>query len=357
MSPVRTFTSSVLAPYERGFEFGERYVEQVARTSAAYRRLFERRADHPFDVDEWSERAWTAISSFSPVHAEEIRGIAEGAGRQVRELAAINARTELLVAANPTGATECSAVVSLPPGAGPVAVQTWDWYDAMSEGWLHWRIPYPDGRTVQTVTEFGMLAKVGVSSAGVGVLLTMLHHENDAKAAAEEQIGFPVHLLSRSVLERADSTAEAWTLLAEPPVSASTSLTVVDRSGDAASVELFPGGPGVLAPTDGLLVRTNHFVSDAGRDGCLAHTISTSTQVRRDALLKAYAGSRPASSAEVIDGMRHHHAEGGVCSHVDERTDPSLWHRTLATVALDVTAGTLDVRPDGPCGAKSDGNC
>ena len=30
-----------------------------------------------------------------------------------------------------------------------------------------------------TVTEFGMLAKIGVNDRGVGVMLNMLHHRND----------------------------------------------------------------------------------------------------------------------------------------------------------------------------------
>jgi isopenicillin-N N-acyltransferase like protein len=352
MQPV-AFTSSPLPPYERGLEFGERFAAEVSRTAAAYRRLFARRADRPFDVDDWSERAWAAIGELSPQHAEELRGIAVGAGRPVREVAAVNARTELLVAANPSGTTECSSVVSLPPGLPPVVVQTWDWYDAMADGWLHWTIPYPDGRRVETVTEFGMLAKIGVNGHGVAVMLNMLHHENDAKAAAEGAVGFPVHLLSRSVLEDAADVAGATAIASRPAVSASTALTFADASGAAVGVELFPGGPGLIEPVDDLLVRTNHFVSDAGTPGCLADTISVSTRLRRDVLLAAFADGPPATAEAVLAGMRHHHPDGGVCSHVDERTERELWHRTLATVTIDVASGSLDVMAGGPCRADA----
>jgi isopenicillin-N N-acyltransferase-like protein len=344
-----TFTSSVLAPYERGLEFGERFHDRIASTVAAYRRLFAVRATTPFDVDAWAERAWEAISSLAPEHAEEIAGIAEGAGRPVRELAAVNARTELLVAADPAGTTECSTVVALPPDGPPVAVQTWDWYDAMGDGWLHWTIPHPDGRRVETVTEFGMLAKIGVNGSGVGVMLNMLHHENDAKAAAEGAIGYPVHLLSRAILDRATDVADARRI-ASAETSASTSLTLLDRSGAAASIELFPGGRGVLEPADAVLVRTNHFVSEAGRDGCIASHLGPSTEVRRTVLLEAFAARPPASAAEVVAAMTHHHELGGVCAHPDPTTDQLMWHRTLATVAIDVEGCRLDVRAGGPCG-------
>ena len=76
-----TFTSSDLPHHERGLEFGERHSDRIASTVAAYRRLFATRADHPFDVDLWAERAWDTITRVAPTHADEILGIAEGAYR------------------------------------------------------------------------------------------------------------------------------------------------------------------------------------------------------------------------------------------------------------------------------------
>jgi isopenicillin-N N-acyltransferase-like protein len=347
-----TFTSSVLAPHERGIELGARFASEIADTVARYRRLFETLAIGPFDVDLWSARAWQTITELAPVHAEEIAGIAAGSGLSVEQVASVNARTEILVAANPACQTECSTVVSLPPGRSPVAVQTWDWYDAMSEGWFTWTIPFPDGRMVRTVTEFGMLAKIGVNDRGVGVLLNMLHHVADAEAVAEGRIGHPVHLLSRAILDDASTTGEALVIASAAATTASTSLTVVDAAGAAVSVELFTGGPGLLEPQDGVLVRTNHFVSEAGRDGCLASTIGVSTELRRDHLVDAFAQRQPVTAHEVLDAMTHHLPDGGVCRHPVTDTEPVLWHRTLATVVLDVVAGTLDVRPDGPCGHR-----
>lgn len=349
------FTSSVLPPYERGVELGRRFPAEVARTVASYRRLFETRAfgpSAPFDVDLWSSRAWATIRRVAPVHTEEIAGIATGAGLSVEQVASVNARTEILVAANPTAQSECSTVVSLPAGWSPVACQTWDWYDAMADNWFIWTVPHPDGRVVRTVTEFGMLAKIGVNDRGVAVLLNMLNHTANADAVATGEVGHPVHLLARAILDETASTPEAVALASAARVSAATSLTVVDTAGDAVSVELFPGGPGLVEPTDGLLVRTNHFVSDAGRDGCLASTIGVSTELRRDHLLETFAGRPPESAAEVVEAMDHHLPDGGVCRHPLTDTDPLLWHRTLATVAIDVRAGTLDVRADGPCGHR-----
>ena len=91
-----TFTSSVLPPHERGIELGRHFSREVAHTVATYRTLFETRATgphadglagHPVEqvvgalaLAEHADRAWTAIQRLAPVHAEEIAGIAEGAG-------------------------------------------------------------------------------------------------------------------------------------------------------------------------------------------------------------------------------------------------------------------------------------
>ena len=87
-----TFTSSVLPPHERGVELGRRFAGEVAETVARYRRLFTTRAGGTFDVDLWSARAWATIERVAPAHAEEIAGIAAGAGLTVEQVASVNAR-------------------------------------------------------------------------------------------------------------------------------------------------------------------------------------------------------------------------------------------------------------------------
>ena len=348
MEKVRRFTSSVLEPYERGVEFGRHHPAEVARTVAAYHALFAAKATEPFDVEYWGQAAWQRICELTPTMAAEIRGIADGAAVPVHEVAALNARTELLAVVDPTGVDECSTVVSLPASRPPLAVQTWDWYDAMSDGWLHWTIPQPDGTVVETVTEYGVLGKIGVNSHGVGVLFNMLHHENDAPG----EIGFPVHLLSRQILDTAASIDDAIATATAAKTSASTSLTVVEGRADegaAVSIELFPGGPGLLEPTAGLLVRTNHFVSETGRSGCLASARGPGSRLRRTTILDRIGARTPDTAGDVIEAMRHHADLGSVCAHPDLGLEPVLRHATLATVVVDPANHRLQVTPGGPC--------
>jgi isopenicillin-N N-acyltransferase-like protein len=165
-----------------------------------------------------------------------------------------------------------------------------------------------------------------------------------------------VHLLSRRVLDEARSLEDGVVIVTDPASAtrSSTSLTVLDRSGAAAILELVPGGPARLDLADeGVLLRTNSFRTPQGRDGCLAAGISDSSRVRLETLEAAFADGPPATPADVLAAMTDHVAgEGSICAHPDPATDPVLWHRTLATVTIDVAGSRLDVRSDGPCGER-----
>jgi isopenicillin-N N-acyltransferase-like protein len=347
-----TFSSTATDPYERGVELGTALSDRVGSTVAAYRRLWTW-LDPAFDIAWWGDRALGSIQARAPHAAEEIAGIAAGSGRGVEEIAALNARTEVLAGIAPRiAASECSTVVATPDGRAPIAVQTWDWYPQMRNGWFVWSFETATGRQVTTLTEYGVLAKIGVNDAGLGVMLNMLHHEADDQLALgdEAQVGFPVHVMLRTLLERCDTVDQARDLVGAANFTASSALTVVDRGGDAASLETFPDGVGEVKPESELLVRTNHFVSAEGEPGCQAGLLDDNSWVRRDHLVATLGAQPPTSAADVLDAMTHHVEAGPVCRHpaeVDSRD--YLETATLATATLDVERGQLSVLRGGPC--------
>ena len=350
MTHIVTFTSTVTDPYERGVEYGAAHAVEVDRTLAAYRRLWTF-LEPDVDLATVGGLALASIRRQAPRAAEEIAGLAAGAGRAVEEVAALNARTEVLGLIAPRLAvTECSTVVAVGPGHAPIAMQTWDWYPHMQDNWMVWTFPTAAGRRVTTLTEYGVLAKIGVNDAGFGVMLNMLHHDADAQRVGEERIGFPVHVLLRTLLEDCASVAEARDLVASLSFSASSAVTVVDRAGDAASLETFPEGVGEVKPDDGLLVRTNHFVSAEGEPGCQAGANDDNSWVRRDHLVDTLTAAPPAYAADVQAALTHHDPAGPICRHAFDPDHPDLLDTaTLATVTLDVERGELSVLRGGPC--------
>jgi isopenicillin-N N-acyltransferase-like protein len=346
------FASSAASPHERGVELGAAHAPEVAAAVTAYQR-FWRWLDPEVDLAFWGARALDSIHEQAPRAADEIAGIAAGSGRTVEEIAALNARTEVLAGIAPrVDASECSTVVSAAPGRPPIAVQTWDWYPQMRDGWFVWSFETAGGRRVTTLTEYGVLAKIGVNDAGLGVMLNMLHHAADDQLSlgTDARIGFPVHVMLRTLLEECGTVDEARDLVRSKTFTASSALTVVDRGGDAASLEAFPEGVGEVKPEAGLLVRTNHFVSAEGEPGCLAGLVDDNSWVRRDHLVASLRDPAPASADDVHAAMRHHVAAGPVCRHAVEPDSPDyLEASTLATVTLDVEHGELSVLRGGPC--------
>lgn len=359
---TRRFTSTASTPHERGLELGKAHAAQVAHTVRSYRSLFDRTAGRAVDIDEPGARALDAVRGWAPELAAEIEGIALGAGLPVEHVAAVNARTEILATLQPAAKGECSAVVLLgDDGQAPVAVQTWDWFSGMAGNWFTWTIPHQDGRVTTTVTEYGIVGKIGVSSSGIGALFTILHHEDDGR-----RIGVPVHVVARRVLDDARDVNEALMLLASADVSASSSITVVAAGATgktALTAELHPGGPAwVLPDSDGALVHTNHFLTQPAALKDTEPRTYPDTLVRYDVLrrgLRRHA-ARPRLD-DVLAVMDSHLGGGGaVCCHPVARggaaadapdAEDTAWeYATLATVSLDVPAGQVSVLAGGPCG-------
>lgn len=347
---IRTYVSAKATPGARGRTFGADHQAAIASAIGAYRDLFTVMAGEEVDLTQFGSEAMKAIGEWAPDLADEMEGIAEGAGLPLEHVAALNARTEVLAAIRSRSRGECSTVVSLGEDY-TVALQTWDWHDSLSDLWLRWTIEHPDGRTVHTVTEFGIVGKIGINASGVGVFINILHHEADGGT-----IGVPVHILARSILDDAEDLNEALVRVASARVSASSALTLVQSVGGEASAvtaEVFPGGPKILLPDErGVLLHTNHFLSEAGARGERETLIGPDSFIRYDVLRRHVAVRPPRTVGEALEAMASHVGGGGaICAHPYPDAGFGDRYATLATVWLDVDNRTLTVQEGGPCGA------
>ncbi|WEK33205.1 MAG: C45 family autoproteolytic acyltransferase/hydrolase [Candidatus Pseudomonas phytovorans] len=348
MSPV-IFRSQVCTPFNRGREFGEVFAGKVRQAVSTYEALFARVAKRPYDLHALGSQALAAIAAFAaPLH-EEILGIAAGAGLAPEQVGAINARTEILAYLGVQLRGECSTVVLADPFGAPVTAQTWDWYAEFAGLWLVWEIPHADGRLTTTVTEYGIVGKPGVNDRGLGVHFNILHHQRDG-----EGIGLPVHVLSRWLLDSCADINHALQLCHAAPVSASSVLTLVaaeQGASAAVSVELHPGGPALVFPdAAGLLIHTNHFLADAVRPYDTEPAAYPDTLVRHDLLRRRLTGRRQLSERDLLGALNSHlGSTGALCCHPDPALPETGQYATLASICLDVPAGTLRALPGGPC--------
>ena len=140
-------------PRERGEAFGRAQAEPIAKTLGALR------ADVRRDGRHGPGRACRSRRQ----QQEELEAIARGANVDAHALMAVNARTEILAGHGPT---ECSVV-----GAGGLLAQNWDWHPESAT--VIQIVEHDEGWFV-TLTEAGILAKIGLNDAGLGVCLNLL---------------------------------------------------------------------------------------------------------------------------------------------------------------------------------------
>jgi isopenicillin-N N-acyltransferase-like protein len=350
---LRTHLSAPATPGERGEELGAAHADAIATTLERYRELFTRLAGEPVDLRAAGAEAHAAIERFSPDAAREIDGIAAGAGLTPGDVAALNARTEILAGLGATAA-ECTTVVAIDPRTGALlSMQTWDWHDLFADSWFVWTIEHPDGHVVRTLTEYGILGKIGLSSRGVGTHLNILRHRGDGG-----RIGVPVHVLARTVLDRAHTPGEAVAIIGAARTSASSVLTILGAGpagSTAVCAELAREGPRFVLPSaDGLLLHTNHFLDPHLAAGDEAPRSGPDSFLRLEVLRRRLHARIPRDR----DALRrvlcdHSGGPASICAHADPKGELGARWSTLATVSLDVADGELWVWPGRPCEEQS----
>src|SRR3954452_575473 len=294
---------------ERGEAFGRAQAPAIQQSIGTYRRMF---AERGVEIPDRLEFPLT----------DEIDAIARWAGVDPHELRAINARTEIL-----GGADECSVVAG-----GSLLAQNWDWHPDLHASTVIWIAEHED-RWFATLTEAGVLAKIGLNSAGLGVCLNLLTTDQDGG----EVTGTPIHVLLRRVLEECEIVEDAIELLTEASVTASSAVTVA-TPGDVATVELSPGGPNVIRGRTG--AHTNHFLQPPprGRD---TNVDTSATTVQRLENVK-----RP----PLLDALRDHDGHpNGVCRHVDPEQPWVDQTMTVASVVMNLEKLRLHVADGPPC--------
>ncbi|MDX6653492.1 MAG: isopenicillin-N N-acyltransferase like protein [Solirubrobacterales bacterium] len=375
----RLVVTAATAPGDRGREFGRARAEQVRASWRGYLRFFE--AGGLFgreQIEGWGDEALAASSAWAPEIGEEIEGIAAGAGLTPEAVGALNARTELLARvarrvraelpsfpaiygrkARKEERGECSVLVALEAEGGPLGAQTWDWHEELAAIWVVWGFETAAGMRVQTLTEAGMLAKIGVNSAGIAVLLNVLHHDDDASVP----LGIPIHILLRRLLAESETILDAVRILAAAPVAASSAVTLIAAEGGeetALTAELRPGAkPDYLLPDEaGLLVHTNHFLASAAVPGDREPTIGPDSLFRLELLRRRAArlrGTRPGPD-ELLAPFDSHLGRGGaICCHPEPGAPSGERYMTLATVVVDPLAGRMRFAEGGPCEATGSG--
>lgn len=346
------------APLERGRSYGSQAKALIERAAATYSATFASVGLGWEQVVEAGDTFAARIEKFSQAQHEELVGIAEGAGRRIGEIVALNARTELLYgirgaprdpglpdATHRLGGEGCTGAVVLPEASAGGRVlhgQNWDWRAEAADITMLLRIRPDGGPTILTMVEAGTLARCGLNSAGIAITGNFLKTDRDF--AAE---GIPAPFVRRKVL-MAKNFHDAMAAVITTERSFSINVMISDAGGAAIDFETTPEHLFWVRPERGLLVHANHFVAPEAR----LRVVDRGLRVTPDSL---YRDLRVRSLLESHHGrIAIEHLEAAFA---DDFGAPYAVCRepaqgpggesaaTVATVLMDVAAGELRVAP------------
>ena len=345
MFPVIDVSGSA---FERGKMHGERAREKVERSLANYARLFA------FNGMEWAEAQRRSaayrdlIGTFDAALLEEMEGIARGAARPFSEILALNARTEVLPPSFLTGADagECTAIAVSPAASatgGTLLAQNWDWVGSQRDALILLRVREGGDPACLTLTEAGMLAKIGCNALGLGVCLNILRSVYDGAHA-----GVPVHVLLRALLKRS-SVRDAIALASTLSFAGSSNILCADRGGEAASLEFSPRGLRVVRGDGATLCHTNHFLHPEALAWQATHLPNLSTRPRLERA-RELAASRPKHGIEDLKRLLRDESAGllSISRKPDTSLPPEAQIESVASVIMELARGIMHVAPDVP---------
>ena len=333
-------------PFSRGLQLGRSQTERVQLTVTAYMEIFAKVAGLSREgVLTHAERFTPSIAEYAPHLLEEMRGIAKGAGRDLREIVAINARTELMYGVKER--PECTSIgISTKASAdGHIRVaQNWDWRPTLVGSLILWVLRREEGPDVLTLTEAGMVGKIGINSSGLAMCINLLKSDTDHAGPA-----VPMHIILRRVLDDAHSVEEAISLLNTTERCTSCFHMLVDLKGSLAGVEATPRGQHVLRSDYGVLTHANHCVSpDLFIHDSNAREFPETLARGERAQFLAKGGKVDKAFLHTILAD-HETSPGSICLHIEPGVPLVENYESIASIIFDLTAGTLDIAEGPPC--------
>ena len=334
-------------PGKVGYRYGEDCREMIRKNVHLYFRLFKHYAQ--LDRDQaisLVRRFIPVIQAFDPAILEEIRGIAEGARLEFEEILALNARTEVMYPESLATGGECTSMVALPEATarGEVLIgQNWDWKPQLTESTVLLEIEQEGRPNVVTLTEAGIVGKIGLNSSGMGACLNILK-------SPVGLVGVPIHVLMRGILN-CERMGDAVRKIIGQERASSNNCLVAHRDGAAIDFETAPQQWDFIYPEKGVIVHTNHFTSERLKpmDTNVSQYPDTLVRFGR-ARQKMMAKTGSITVDDFQEVLRDHlNHPNSICRHPDER-DPELEQvQTVASIIMNLTQKEVHLAPGPPC--------
>ena len=312
---------------EIGRQVGEAAREVFARGVADYRERFPVLCGFPFEEAVERARAYERpMTDYLPGAAEQLRGMAEGAGVPFEYLMALNCSEEFTCAADwawpPKG--HCTSFAFL-AGERVVSGHNEDWYPEDVEALVVRRVRVASGAEYISVGPAYYLPITGISVRGFSSAANTLY-------CRDERVGVPNNSILLGVLE-SDGVDEAAALIAGATRARGSNHLLAGADGRILDVETSATRLARLGD-DACFSHTNHYLApelaldDASRSEGSPLRLARAQELLAEGL---EAGGDPVALAQRVL-CDHANAPNSICAHVND--DDPEGDRSITTVSM-----------------------
>ena len=337
-------------PFEQGQQHGLALREQIAQNLDVYYDRFLREGQ--LDADEVRARTARLLPTLERQrdYFAAVRGVADGSGMELIDIAMLNLRYELLYyqysvlpVGGPDGCTSFAALPSAAASGHLLIGENWDWIPEVQGAVLYTR----GALETLSFTEAGIVGgKIGLNSAGVGLAINGLLTTSDDWARPVK----PFHARCYEIL-RSASLEPALLAIEREPRACSANFVLAQAPDRVVNVEAAPDRVCATAPIEGVLAHTNHFEDPLSlrvtepRSERRPHSYTRLARMRE--LLDA---RRPLSVADIQSCLRDHdNYPDSVCRHEHPDDPPEEACTTVVSAVMDLHERTLWLAQGPPC--------
>lgn len=335
-------------PYEIGYAHGSQGKEEIMVSIKTYKEMFKTYANLDWDVaKERSKNYVKFISDYDKDLMDEIKGVADGAGLDLTDILALNARSEVIMmtgsAVPSDGCTSVSATPEATKNGDTILAQNWDWKAEQIASILVLKIKQNNKPAITMVTEGGIIGKVGFNDAGIGVCLNALGTKGNPN-------GLPLHIVLRGILN-SRKISDVIENINRVPNACAANYMIASKCGEALDLEKTPTDFDVLYSIDGVLAHTNHFLTERIRPVDMSRLMAHDTFLRCGVASKFMHRNIGKLDEDLVKVLLRDHKDypDSICRHNDPIDDAGHRMCTVFSLIMNMTKGEMLLAKGSPC--------
>lgn len=286
---------------------------------------------------------WNEIGAAAPAIADEMTGIAEGAGCSVEDVVLLNVFEVFSIAKQAElGAGGCTVFGIPRAGRGPILAQNWDAKPSAGFALLRPHLHKgPDTLATLVLASPGGVGWIGINEAGVALVNADLYTRG-------LRVGVPSTVMRRLMLAGHNRSEGLSQLKRFGAVGGRTYLLGDLDGADLVEVHPEESAPVVLPPTEYGWVHANHSVTTIARFEDESKAPSPSSHYRYPRACDLMKNKKPTSTEQIKELLVDHgDSPYSICAHETEH-QPTI---TAAAAIFDTEERRASIALGNPCTA------